>query len=183
MKEDLERLASEAYTLSRDYIEDKDIGLVNGIVGYLGATFPIAVLEEAVKRYRDKLKDIENRLLPDLLLELGLGKVVTSDGLEIGIKTEYNVSIADPNALASWMEFHDGGHLWKTNLKFEKGENIDAVREAAKELGISYEETAEIHPQTLKKYVRELLEGGGDAIPEAAARVSTFTHATIKRGK
>ena len=183
MKEDLEKLASQAWALSRDYIETEDRATVDSIVESLGQYFPISILEAVTKEYRERLKDIENRQIPDLLIELGLGKVTTSEGLEIGIKTEYNVSVSDSEALASWMEFHDGGHLWKTSLKFEKGENIDALKEVAKEIGLSYEEKSEIHPQTLKKYVKDHLESGGDSLPEAAVRVSTFTHATIKRGK
>lgn len=183
MKEDLERLADQAYMLSRDFVEDRDQGVVQDVVSYLGPIFQISILEAVVKEYQSKLADIENRQIPDLLLELGLGKVTTNEGLEIGLKTEYNVAVQNPEALASWMEFKDGGHLWKMSLKFEKGENIDALRELAKEKGLSYEEKAEIHPQTLKKFIREYLEGGGDRVPEACAKVSTFTHATIKQSR
>jgi hypothetical protein len=181
VKEDLENLAIQADLLGRDYDEIVDRSQVDYLIGLLGSRYPICILEEAAKHYREELRDIQNKQLPDMLMELGLGKVVTDQGLEISLKTEYNVSLLDPEQMSEWMDQNGGGHLWKESLKFDKGQDISAVRTAADHEGLSYEVKDEIHPQTLKKFVKEYLEGGGELIPESIARVGTFTHASIKR--
>ena len=183
MREDLERLARQADILGRDFDDVNDMAQVNYLIGLLGEFYPASILEQVVKHYQGKLKDIENKQIPDVLMELELAMVKTTDGLSVGLKTEYTVSVLDPDYLCSWMETRGGGHLWKTALKFEKGEPIEAVIKKAEELGLSYERKSEIHPMTLKKFVKDYVEGGtGEGgIPETAAQVSMFTHATIKR--
>jgi hypothetical protein len=183
MKAELEKLVQDADHLGHDYDQERDGQECYRLMQSLGDKYPIGVLKQAVKNYQAILDDIENVQIPDMLLEIGMQSVTTEDGLKVGLKTEYNVSIIDPDGLSDWMESNGGGHLWKNSLKFEKGEEIDPVTSLAEELGLSFEQKNEIHPQTLKKFVKDFIEGGASAmdIPESAARVSSFTHAVIKR--
>jgi hypothetical protein len=183
MKEELEKLVKSADYLGHDYDEDRDGHATMTLIASLGTNYPIAILKEAVKCYQTQLDDIMNLDIPNMLLEIGMASVTTDDGLKVGLKTEYNAQVLDPDSLCDWMDSNGGGHLWKNSLKFDKGEEIETVVSLAEELGLSFEQKNEIHPQTLKKFIKDYVDGEGSVsdIPESAARVSTFTHAVIKR--
>lgn len=182
MKTQLETLAAMANELGRDYDPEKDVGKVNAIIQMLGNVFNIETLKVATKFYQDQLNDIENNRIPDLLMEEGMSEVVTTDGLKVSLKTEYNTKILDEDRFFDWMDSVGGSTLYKETFKFPSGENLDSVRIAMKEAGISYEEKKDIHHMTLKKFVTDRMKDGLE-IPEDLARVGQFTHATIKQSK
>lgn len=181
MKDKLAELAAMANEIGRDYDPEFDDIAVDGLVKLLGEVYPVCVLEAVVKVYQAKLREIENTAIPDLLLESGCSEVTTVDGLKVTLATEYNGKVLDEDAAYAWMSDNGSGHLWETALKFKKGENIDQVKFAAREAGISYEEKSAIHHQTLAKFLRDHLKSGGALPPEEAIKVGMFTHAKIKR--
>lgn len=181
MKDKLAELAAMANEIGRDYDPELDDIAVEGLVKLLGSVYPICVLEAVIKSYQAKLREIENTAIPDLLLESGCSEVTTVDGLKVTLTTEYNGKIVDEDYAYSWMSGNGSGHLWETALKFKKGENIDQVKIAAREAGISYEEKSSIHHQTLAKFLRDYMKSGGPTPPEEAIKVGVFTHAKIKR--
>lgn len=183
MKKELEAYAKSCHMLGHKFGEEEyDQSKLDWLVGMLGTEFPICILEEAARLYRKSLDHLENTVLPDLLMEEGLGKVVTNDGLEVEIKTEYSPKIVDEVEFFNWMDTQGGASLYKQIFRFGKGEDLSAVRDALMEAGVSYEEKTEIHHQTLKKFVKDMVEIGAE-IPADLCAVGQFTHAKIKRTK
>lgn len=169
--------------LDHDYDPERDDAMVRELVLHLGAHFPIAVLDQAKKYYQDKALQIEAVTIPDMLAESGLSEAKTESGLKISLKTEYTVKTASPEAMAEWVESNGGESLYKRMLAFEKGENLDVVKSHLEKEGVSYTEKVDIHPQTLKKFVKDFIEERGEFPPEDAGSVSMYTHAVVSRIK
>lgn len=182
MKTQLESLAAMANELGRDYDPETDASKVNSIIAMLGNVFNIETLKVVMKFYQDQLNDIENNRIPDLLMEEGMSEVVTQDGLSVKLKNEYNTKILDEEGFFAWMDDNGGSSLYKEMFKFPAGEDLEVVKNALKEAGVSYEQKKDIHHMTLKKFVSDRMKDGLP-IPEDLAKVGQFTHAQIKKAK
>jgi hypothetical protein len=140
-------------------------------------------LEEITRQRKADLARILEEDIPAVLHENGLTSVDLADGRTILVDTMINVVQVDKKALASWLEANGMGSIVKTNLDFGKSEDMYLVRQALRGLGVDFQENETVHPQTLKKAMRELLEAGGLAPPDDIARVTVFEKARIKGGK
>lgn len=163
--------------LAHDYSPERDDAMAIHLIELIGDEFPIAVLEQAIKYYRAKATDIEAKVIPDMLMEQGLSEATTTTGIKVSLKTEYTVKVVDQEKMAKWVEANGGEGLYKRSFSFEKGDDVSGVIEAIDNLGLSCTEKLEIHPQTLKKFVKDL----GDAPPEDAGKLSLYTHAVVKK--
>ena len=178
---DIDKWADLLDYLDHDYDPSRDDKMIQATIDLLGPDVPVAVLEQVKKHYKEKALNIEAKVIPDLLMESGLSEAKTQDGLSIKLKTEYSVKTADPDAMALWVESNGGTSLYKRSLKFLKGEDISYIISVAKLHGLSFEEAVEIHPQTLKKFVKDFIEESGAFPPEEAGVVTMYTHAVIKK--
>lgn len=182
MRKRLDDLVQVADQLGHDFDSERDQQELNNLLMLLGNVYPIGVLKEASKHYQKYLDSIEYNAIPDLLMEEGMAKITTQDGLSVELKTEYSTKILDETGFFSWMDEEGGSSLYKETFKFSAGENLEYVRQAMKEAGVSYEEKKDIHHMTLKKFVKERMDDGLD-IPADLASVGQFTHAIIKKVK
>lgn len=151
--------------------------------------------EAAVKEAEENLKAAKKAFdktrledLPDLMIEVGMTKMVTENGDTIELKEEVSTSITQahkPAALA-WLQSHNFGGIIKTKVisEFGKDERDEAL-ECAQELmnkhfNVKFDEG--VHPSTLKSFIKERL-AVGDEIPMDLFSVHPYNVATIKRGK
>lgn len=181
--QDLDKYADDLDYLDHDYDPARDDKMVEETIQLLGTAFPVAVLEKIKAHYAKKARDIEARIIPDMLMQADLTEAKTAAGLTVKLKTEYTVKTADSENMARWVESNGGESLYKRSLRFSKGEDISPIISEAKSQGISYEETLEIHPQTLKKFVQDFIEERGEFPPAEAGAVTMYTHAVLGRAK
>ena len=135
--------------------------------------------ELALKQAGERLQQVRDQLLPDLMEELGLENFKTKSGLKIEVKKTITASAGgkkDPGRFAkvcAWLKEHGHGRLVKraVGLSFGVGEEseatafVDAINDISNRLGKPIMDEAEIHPMTLSSFVREQLEAGVD-IPD-----------------
>jgi hypothetical protein len=172
---DLEYLVSEYRALSSPAIPET----VNEFIAFLGEYPSIEAIEEALSHYKNKLNKLRETDIPFALHGMGLESAKMSDGTEVTIARDYNIKQKDPSALAAWLESRGAGMLVKTELTFGKGDVDDALRAAIRER-CDFSESSSIHPQTLKKYIREEYESEAELPPESAATVRVYDYAKIK---
>lgn len=151
----------------------------------------IGVLEIQLKEKKRKLNDIEQRELPEAMDKVGLAEFKTKNGTKVGVKPFYNASIPvdRKDEALDWLEYNDHGGIIKTDVKvqFGKGEHELAqsflrFARGFNEHPVDPEMTRGVHAQTLKAFVREMMESGA-TIPLDLFGVHMGRKAVIKRAK
>jgi hypothetical protein len=151
----------------------------------------IGVLEIQLKEKKRKLNDIEQRELPEAMDKVGLAEFKTKNGTKVSVKPFYNASIPvdRKDEALDWLEVNDHGGIIKTDVKvqFGKGEHEFAqsflrFARGFNEHPVDPEMTRGVHAQTLKAFVREMMESGA-SIPLDMFGVHMGRKAVIKRAK
>lgn len=151
--------------------------------------------EERIEDLEEKLKDEKKALLkltdeemPAMLAEIGISSFSLDDGSTVEVKQTYGASILMDNRPAAYEWLRDNGYddiIKNTVLcQFGRGEDDQASAFAAlaQQRGYVPEQKTEIHPQTLRAFVKERVEEG-DAFPMELFGAWVGQRAVIKRGK
>lgn len=151
--------------------------------------------EERIQDLEEKLKDEKKALLkltdeemPAMLAEIGISSFSLDDGSTVEVKQTYGASILMDNRPAAYEWLRDNGYddiIKNTVLcQFGRGEDDQASAFAAfaQQQGYVPEQKTEIHPQTLRAFVKERVEEG-DAFPMELFGAWVGQRAVIKRGK
>lgn len=123
-------------------------------------------LEEQLERTNQKYRELTEKTIPDKMMELGMEAMTLKDGSKLSVHKFYAASI--PPDLAErafkWLREnqHDGLIKSKIDVTLGRGEDEMASKIIAflKKLHANYVEKESVHPQTLKAFVREMIEGG-----------------------
>lgn len=147
----------------------------------------IAELEEHLKQLQANRRRLAEVDLPEAMLSMQLSKVQLQNGFELEIKDILSASISKANAPVAheWLREQGHGDIIKTavSVEFPRGEE-ESAREIYQELrgkntgSVSFAEN--VHPQTLKKLIRELIEKG-DEVPFDVFGVWTGKQAHVTR--
>lgn len=122
--------------------------------------------------------------IPEIMKTLGMEEFKLTDGSKIGIKADVKCGITEANKPAAfeWLEANEFDGIIKTNVgvDFGKGEIEDARKavEALEAIGAHPTMARNVHPATLKSFVKERLEKG-DNIPIDTFSIFEFTVAKI----
>jgi len=151
--------------------------------------------EENVKSLEQKLKDEKKALLkltdedmPAMLAEIGISSLSLDDGSQVEVKQTYGASILVDNRPKAYEWLRDNGYddiIKNTVLcQFGRGEDDQASAFAAfaQKQGYVPEQKTEIHPQTLRAFVKERVEEG-DAFPMELFGAWVGQRAVIKKGR
>ena len=145
-----------------------------------------ALLEGELKQVKQELLKLTDEDLPATMQELGLSAFTTDDGSSITIKPTYGAHIKVDNReeAFAWLRDNDFGDLIKNNVTctFGRGED-DAANQFlsfAEKSGYTPLQKTEVHPQTLKAWVREQTETG-NSVPMDLFGAYIGQRATIKR--
>lgn len=148
----------------------------------------LEVAEARVEELKEKLREVSEKKLPDLLKERGLSEVRLAQGHKLVMKDQYFASIPVENRETShkWFREKGFGDLIKNllTLSFGRGEDNRAAQllEELKSRGFEPQQNQSIHPQTLKAFVREQLTSGNH-IPEEVVKVTIVPKVKIERKK
>lgn len=125
----------------------------------------VAELEALLNKAKEEYKDLSERLVPELMDQIGMGEFKTTSGLKIKIDETIRASIPKVKApfAFAWLKEHGHAAMIKRVVKvaFGKGED-DKADELHKQLSEKFEveDDASVHPSTLSAFVREKLRDG-----------------------
>jgi hypothetical protein len=111
-----------------------------------------------------ELDQVRDKDLPDLLLGVGLTELKLKNGEKISVDKMVFASIKGENkeSCLSWLDENGFGSIIKYKLEVDAGkggtEQINRIIELAKQLGIKAESKNDVHPSTLKAFVKEQLD-------------------------
>ena len=146
-------------------VSNKELTEVSALVStILDVEGEVESLELALKERKEKLAQLKERELPDLMNQIGLSSFKTADGIKVSVKKDYKNTILNEEEAFRWLEETGNGALIKTEIKlnFGKGER-EACLEAKKVLSdnnLSFNEKEGVNTMTLNAFTREQLEHG-----------------------
>ena len=142
-------------------------------------------LEEALRRRKEELSKVKEFDLPNAMESLRMSSFDLRGWGTISVKEDVYSAITEQNREAAfkWLVDTDNDGIIKASLTsdFGKGQEDDA-RALAKLLddaGFSYSSKRNVHPQTLKAFVRKRLEAG-EPVPVDLFSVHVKKVATVK---
>lgn len=145
-------------------------------------------LEATLAERKEKLRNLTEERIPDALKEIGMTKFSMTDGSEIEVKPFYSASIpADRRGEAyEWLRAHGFDDIIKNtvSVQFGRGEDDAAgdLINVIRKQGLLPEQAEKIESQTLKAWVREMVEQGTEFPTELFGAYTGFK-AKIKRAK
>lgn len=170
-----------------DEIPKKSLSLVSRLASELAQTEArLAKLGDEVKRMTELRDDLAQKRLPAAMEDIGLLELKLADGSEISIGTEYHTKIPEKHQQAAfqWLRNNGFDSLIKNQLTavFGKGEDERAKEfyQLAVERDIMLRAKMDVHPQTLKAFVKEQAEAG-HPVPDDLFGVYVITQAHIRR--
>lgn len=148
----------------------------------------IEKLEADLKKAKEKLLKLTDQELPSLMAEMGISSLTLDDGAVVKVTQTYGASILVDNRTKAydWLREHGYDDIIKNTVmcQFGRGEDDRAkdFAEFAAKAGYAPEQKTEIHPQTLRAFVKERIENG-DEFPMELFGAYVGQRATIKKGK
>ena len=148
----------------------------------------ISSLEADLKKAKKGLLKLTDEDLPTMLAEIGLSSMKLDDGSEVTVKQTYGASILVDNSPAAYEWLREKGYddIIKNTVacQFGRGEDDKAssFKALAEKEGHFAEQKTEIHPQTLRAFVKERVENGDD-FPMELFGAYVGQRAVIKRSK
>lgn len=143
-------------------------------------------LEKVLAERKEVLRNLTEERIPDALKEIGMAKFQMTDGSVIEVKPFYSASIpADRRGEAyEWLRAHGYDDIIKNtvSVQFGRGED-DAAGElinVIRKQGLLPDQAEKIESQTLKAWVREMVEQGTE-FPTDLFGAYTGFKAKIKR--
>jgi hypothetical protein len=148
----------------------------------------IAELEDSLKEEKKSLLKLTDEEMPATLAEIGISSFALDDGSTVEVRQTYGASILVENRPAAydWLRDHGYDDIIKNTIacNFGRGEDDQASAFAAfaQQQGYAPEQKTEIHPQTLRAFIRERVEEG-DEFPMELFGAWVGQRAFIKKGK
>ena len=192
MNDDLTRLMESDFEQTLDSVERVP---QEGLATVATLARAIRDTEETINSLEDQLKLEKNTLLkltdeelPSALAEVGISSFKLEDGSTVEVKQTYGASILVNNrdSAYNWLRDHGYDDIIKNTVlcQFGRGEDDQASAFAAfaQQQGYVPEQKTEIHPQTLRAFVKERVENG-DEFPMELFGAWVGQRAVVKRGK
>jgi len=186
---DLTSLMEEENSQSVENVDQADLSSVAGIARSIREKEElISDLEQTLKSEKKSLMKLTDEELPALLQEVGINKFELDDGSTVEVKQTYGASIlvANRETAYAWLRDHHYDDIIKNqvNVRFGRGEDELAASftDLAAQQGYAPEQKTEIHPQTLRAFVKERVEAG-DEFPMDLFGAWIGHRAVIKRSK
>ena len=148
----------------------------------------VADTEEKLKKQKEELRNLQNEELPMLMQEIGIKKFELEDGSSVNVKEIYAGSISQANKekAFNWLRQNKFDDIIKNTVTtaFGKGEDTAAKNfmDIAEQAGYTPVQKTEVHPQTLKAFIKERVEGG-DEFPMELFGAYIGYKAEIKKSK
>jgi hypothetical protein len=150
----------------------------------------IAHAEDNLKRLHDLFRRVREDLIPEKMIELGIKKIVLTDGSTLSYGDFYAGKVLNDEAY-DWLEDNGYADAVKEEMKLEISRvddiQLELIRQYIKDhpnslRNISVKEKQSIHHMTLGAAIKSLTKQGKELPPNL---FETFIgkRATLKRGK
>ena len=123
-------------------------------------------LETSVNERKNQYRKLVEESIPGMLAELGMKSFQMSDGSTIAVKPFYSASIKEENRAQAfeWLRDHGYDDIIKNTVSVRFGRNEDHLCEGLliqlRKQGFPVEQAQKVESQTLKAWVREMVERG-----------------------
>ena len=148
----------------------------------------ISDLEQRLKDEKKALLKLTDEEMPAMLAEIGMASFSLDDGSTIDIKQTYGASIRVEKRPEAFEWLRDNGYddIIKNTVACQVGRGEDDQASAfaafAQQQGYAPDQKTEVHPQTLRAFVKERCEAG-EEFPMELFGAWIGQRAVIKRGK
>lgn len=131
----------------------------------------IAVLEHHLKDAKEKKRQIAEVELPEIMNTIGMQDFTLADGKKVKLTVFYDAKIKNQTEAFAYLESVGDESIIKdtVTLNFERGDHdrADAIVEQLADQGVALKRKEDVHPSTLKAYVKEKIEAGANIPMEA----------------
>ena len=141
----------------------------------------VAAAEAVLKAAQERVRQLEEFRLPELMREAGQEKLRTIDGIEVELTEKLFAAWSKANEAqaVAWLEKHGQGAIVQRRLELLFGRNeaerADEALGVILEAGLTPTDKQTVNPQTLAAVIRELLAEGVDVPLELlGAHVRSF---------
>lgn len=145
----------------------------------------VAQCESELEITKEALRNIQEYLLPEAMLSIGMSEFKLSNGAKITIKNDVYASVRKDfmTDAVAWLEANGLGGIVKDQvaIDFGRGEldNVNELMAFCKMSGLNANEKLSIHPSTLKATVKEQMANGVE-FPEEYFSIGPIKKAIIK---
>lgn len=147
--------------------------------------------EEALSAAKERARRLREEALPGAMEELGLKELTLEDGAKITASLEVYCSIPAGyrEQAFAWLDKNNFGGLIKTQVTLPFGRSateqaeLRGLRERLTEDGYTFEEKQDVHPMTLKAWLKEQLREGAKKVPLHFFGARPVTVAKVKLPK
>lgn len=122
--------------------------------------------EEKLKTLKNKSRDLEERVIPEMMQEAGVSLLKLADGSTVEVKPFYAAKIPESRVdeAFSWLRNRGYEDLIKNTItaSFGRGQDnqVSELIKVCEDNGFAYNKKEKVEPMTLKAFVREQVEGG-----------------------
>jgi len=193
MNDDLARMMEQDFeenqATSVEKIDQNGLTSVAGLARLIRDTeATVEKLEESLKTCKKDLQKLTDEEMPAMLAEMGISSFSLDDGSTVQVKQTYGASILVKNRPDAYNWLRDKGYddIIKNTVVCQFGRGKDdrasSFSAFAEQQGFIPEQKTEVHPQTLRAFVKERCEAGED-FPMELFGAWVGQSAVIKRGK
>ncbi len=122
--------------------------------------------EKKLSTLKNKSRDLEERIIPEMMQEAGVSLLKLADGSSVEVKPFYAAKIPESRVdeAFGWLRGKGFEDLIKNTVtaNFNRGQDnqVSELIKVCEEHGFAYSKKEKVEPMTLKAFVREQVEGG-----------------------
>lgn len=120
-------------------------------------------IESKLASRKDALRQISEREIPELMMELGTRGIDLMDGRKLTIKPFYSGKITDDSAYG-WLEENGYGDIVKVAMTIKTTmsdeERTTKIRKLLHDNAVDWDETQGVHSSTLNAFIKETISSG-----------------------
>jgi hypothetical protein len=122
--------------------------------------------EEKLKTLKNKSRDLEERVIPEMMQEAGVSLLKLADGSSVEVKPFYAAKIPESRIDEAFGYLRSNGFedLIKNTVtaSFGRGQDnqVSELINVCEKFGFNYNKKEKVEPMTLKAFVKEQIEGG-----------------------
>lgn len=157
----------EGYEEFTDVPATADLGGLTRLADELaGAEAEAERLEQQLQAAKQRITDLSERQIPEMMDALGMAQFVTKSGFKIDIRRTIRASIpvSSREAAYQWLEDNGHGALIKRNIVVgfsrDQEQEAGALRNDLSERFENVREDRKVEPSTLRAFIGEQLENG-----------------------
>lgn len=120
-------------------------------------------LERDAANWKEVLKKVSERDIPELMMEIGAREIKLLDGRKLTIKPFYSGKITSDEAY-EWLEANGYGDIIKVAITIKTTasdeERTTQIRKLLHDNAVDWDETQGVHSSTLNAFIKETISSG-----------------------